>query len=642
MTNIEELNLERNTIKQRMAQDNCIFLCRVGSTMYGTATKDSDDDMLGIFINDIEYVAGRKCCDIVEFLTNASNSGIRNKKGDKDYKFYSLTRWIELAERNNPNVLELLFAPENCILHKTKEWDKVIENKNLFISLKSYHSFNGYAFSQMNRTEIKSGNNTGRKDLIEKYGYDCYHKDTEFLTKDGWKLYGEINDDVEIATLNPLTHDLEFQIPTKRINKRFNGKLYHFKQNYTEFKITPKHNMYISDCHRNPYNNFNVDYLKEKETNWRLEPVDKLNKGKRSMFYILNCFNNKNIDFSISDDLLKIIGLYVSEGTLSFIDGNYKDIRIVQTKNGKKEVFDIMNNLPLEYGFKKHEYKRKHRKNCYETIWASHNKKLLNFIYSNCGHYSEKKRIPKFAYKLSKKQADILLHCLLLGDGTKKKTIEDTFVYYTNNKLLADDVQMLSLLSGRDSNVMGGKDGYIADTSFSESNMFQVLIKGKNSTPKAISINTNRKKTYGKIREGLKNGLHTSNGGRIEKYNDNVVCFEVPNGILITRLNGKIAIQGNCKLVSHTFRLYYECMQLLKEGRITMPLMNNKEILFIKNGGYPGIDGLKLLQEKAKKLEDLCTQMYALSTIRHSPDKEGISKLQTNILTNYWKETNQI
>jgi uncharacterized protein len=169
---ISDLNLSRQTEEQRMAQDNCIFLCRVGSTMYGTNTKESDDDMIGVFCENIDYTIGRKRVDNVDFLTNPTSSGIRNKAGDKDYKFYSLTKMFQILINNNPNALELLFAPQNCILYETDEWKKIIENKDLFLSLKSFHSFSGYAHSQGLRLEIKSGNNTGRKDLQEKYGFD--------------------------------------------------------------------------------------------------------------------------------------------------------------------------------------------------------------------------------------------------------------------------------------------------------------------------------------------------------------------------------------------------------------------------------------------------------------------------------------
>ena len=170
---LSTLNLPRTTEEQRLVQDNCIFLARVGSTMYGTNLANSDDDMVGVFIEDIDYVVGRKAVETVEFKTNASSSGKRNQAGDKDYNFHSLDKWIGLALNNNPNILELFFTPKNCILHETEEWVKLRENKELFISLKSFHSFSGYAHAQMHRLGVKSGNNTGRKDLIEKFGYDC-------------------------------------------------------------------------------------------------------------------------------------------------------------------------------------------------------------------------------------------------------------------------------------------------------------------------------------------------------------------------------------------------------------------------------------------------------------------------------------
>jgi len=164
--------LPRDTLEQRMAQDNLILLCRVGSNMYGTNTKESDDDFTGIFIPEKEYVCGLKNIKQVEIRTNPTGSGKRNQTGDVDITLKSLGEWCKLAQNNNPNILELFFAPEKCILYKNEYWDKLVENMNLFLSLKIFHSFRGYAHSQRKRLELKSGNNTGRTDLIDKYGYD--------------------------------------------------------------------------------------------------------------------------------------------------------------------------------------------------------------------------------------------------------------------------------------------------------------------------------------------------------------------------------------------------------------------------------------------------------------------------------------
>lgn len=164
--------LPRDTYEQRMAQDNLILLCRVGSNMYGTNTKESDDDFVGIFIPEREYVCGLKSIRQVEIRTNPTGSGKRNQKEDIDITLKSLGEWCKLAQNNNPNILELFFAPENCIIYKNEYWDFLQAHKDLFLSLKIFHSFRGYAHSQRKRLELKSGRNTGRTDLIKKYGYD--------------------------------------------------------------------------------------------------------------------------------------------------------------------------------------------------------------------------------------------------------------------------------------------------------------------------------------------------------------------------------------------------------------------------------------------------------------------------------------
>lgn len=173
MSAIDKLQLDRDTKEQKMSQDNCIFLARVGSTMYGTNTKKSDDDYTGIFIPNKEYSGlGIKNIEQVQYRTNSVSSGKRNTAEDRDCTLYALKKYVQLAMNNNPNILELFFAPEKCVLKTSPIWKKICDNKHLFLSLKIFHSFRGYAHAQKKRLELTSGNNTGRQDLIQEYGYD--------------------------------------------------------------------------------------------------------------------------------------------------------------------------------------------------------------------------------------------------------------------------------------------------------------------------------------------------------------------------------------------------------------------------------------------------------------------------------------
>ena len=159
-------------IEQEMAKRNLIYKVRTGSHMYGTRTENSDDDFTGIFIPFKDYVLGLDRCEQVELSTKKSSEERRNIKGDIDFVVYSLPKFIHLCVGNNPNIIELLYAPRNCKLVETSFSRDLIANCDLFLSKRSYHTFKGYAYSQRIKLQVKKENMTGRRELAEEFGYD--------------------------------------------------------------------------------------------------------------------------------------------------------------------------------------------------------------------------------------------------------------------------------------------------------------------------------------------------------------------------------------------------------------------------------------------------------------------------------------
>lgn len=157
--------------EQKMALDNMIYKIRTGSILYGTHTEMSDDDFSGIFIPNKEYLLGIKRIEQVELSTHTSQQ-IRNTKGDVDYVIYALPKFIQLSVGNNPNIIEQFYIPDNCVLYTSNLAIELIKNRDLFLSKKVYHTFKGYAYSQRQKLDTKRENMSGRKELIEKYGYD--------------------------------------------------------------------------------------------------------------------------------------------------------------------------------------------------------------------------------------------------------------------------------------------------------------------------------------------------------------------------------------------------------------------------------------------------------------------------------------
>jgi predicted nucleotidyltransferase len=154
-----------------MAINNLIYKAQIGSNLYGTVTKDSDKDYMGIFIPNKDYILGNKRCEQV-ILSEKNSKSIRNQKGDIDFIIYSLPKFIHLATGNNPNIVELFFVNHTNELFCNEFGKKLKESYKLFISKRVYHTFKGYSYSQRKKLEIKKENMTGRKELAEQFGYD--------------------------------------------------------------------------------------------------------------------------------------------------------------------------------------------------------------------------------------------------------------------------------------------------------------------------------------------------------------------------------------------------------------------------------------------------------------------------------------
>ena len=157
--------------EKELANQNQIIKIRTGSHLYGTHTKNSDEDFMGIFIPTKDYVLGINKCEQV-ILSTKTPQTVKNLKGDIDYTIYSLIKFIHLAIQNNPNIVELFFVNDKCLLECDKFGQELLDNYHLFISKKSYHTFKGYAYAQRKKLEIKKENMTGRKELALKFGYD--------------------------------------------------------------------------------------------------------------------------------------------------------------------------------------------------------------------------------------------------------------------------------------------------------------------------------------------------------------------------------------------------------------------------------------------------------------------------------------
>lgn len=152
-----------------------------GSVAYGANSEDanSDIDVHAITTPPIDVVFPHTVGYIDGFGQRPQNfetfqqHGILAYDNNYDVAIYSIIKTFQLAADNNPNILDMLWVPEHCILHSDAVGKHIRMNRKHFLHKGSYHRFRGYAHQQFKRLE-----NSNRTDLIEKYGYDtkfAYH-----------------------------------------------------------------------------------------------------------------------------------------------------------------------------------------------------------------------------------------------------------------------------------------------------------------------------------------------------------------------------------------------------------------------------------------------------------------------------------
>ncbi|TET14851.1 MAG: hypothetical protein E3J82_01480 [Candidatus Thorarchaeota archaeon] len=117
-----------------------IFKTVAGSHLYGTNRPDSDMDIRGVCLPPMEALLG-----LARFE--------QHEVPGEDTVIYGVRKFCRLALKANPNLVEMLFVPEDAILEIDEYGKRLIENRYLFLSTKVVHTYSGYAFSQLKRIE---------------------------------------------------------------------------------------------------------------------------------------------------------------------------------------------------------------------------------------------------------------------------------------------------------------------------------------------------------------------------------------------------------------------------------------------------------------------------------------------------------
>lgn len=112
--------------------------CISGSTAYGLNTPQSDIDLKGV------YLLPKR-----DYYSLKYTEQVNNETNDEVY--YELRRFVQLLTNSNPNILELLYTPADCIRFRHPVLDLL--KPELFLSKLCQQSFAGYAQTQIKKAK---------------------------------------------------------------------------------------------------------------------------------------------------------------------------------------------------------------------------------------------------------------------------------------------------------------------------------------------------------------------------------------------------------------------------------------------------------------------------------------------------------
>ena len=268
---------------------------------------------------------------------------------------------------------------------------------------------------------------------------NCYHKDTEVMTKDGFKKFTELTKNDKILTLNPETKNLEYAVIKHTFAKRIE-QIVHIKGKSLDMAIDPAHTFFTYK---------NVEHSPKKLT---LEPrfikgIENLGK-KTNKFYGSSKWIGEEPKYIVigntklkPDIFCKLMGYYLSEGHINHTR-NTNAVYISQVKYLDEMYMDLQC-----LGFKKNK----------TNLYLS-NKDLANYL-KKFG-YSFEKYVPEEILNLSPRLIRIFLDAYALGDGTPRKNTtmfakkaKTCQAYYTSSKRMMDTLTECIIKAGKAASV---------------------------------------------------------------------------------------------------------------------------------------------------------------------------------------------
>lgn len=166
--------------------NSVIYEAAMGSTAYGVSTDTSDVDIYGICVPPARIVFPHTIGEVEGFTSSRERFDqwqqhhVRGYSGETyDFAIFNIVKWMDLTAAGNPNMIDSIFVPQECVVYATQAGWLIRENRRLFLHKGLWHKFRGYAHSQLHKIAIKTPQpGSKRAANVEAHGYDtkfAYH-----------------------------------------------------------------------------------------------------------------------------------------------------------------------------------------------------------------------------------------------------------------------------------------------------------------------------------------------------------------------------------------------------------------------------------------------------------------------------------
>jgi glycosyltransferase involved in cell wall biosynthesis len=267
------------------------------------------------------------------------------------------------------------------------------------------------------------------------------------MTEDGWRPIKELaenNSHIKVATLNPDQNTVEYHYPDRWVINDYSGKMFHQNSATVDILVTPEHKMWLNQRPWREDSKFEFVEASKSKKLVRYQKYFPWQEGEEVKFFTLPEYSSNNCRFRPNrqfcmDGWLKLLGIYLAEGwvdgtaytTKSGVKHGKHVVGIAQEKESGREIIEEwLNNLDLDFVS---DWR------CFRICDVQ----MANW-FSSLGQARDK-YIPKEFKNLSRRQLQILLEAMLLGDGWQ---YDSGFRYVSYSKQLANDVNEIATKIG--------------------------------------------------------------------------------------------------------------------------------------------------------------------------------------------------